>query len=218
MKVLVCSTQNEVLDIIVQLLISNKHEMGVSEDENPSRIAGMMQDFDYLVLNHTTTVNRRIISKLENREKVIEFSMAKTPMLQFRGKVVSLGIIPEAGEQPRKVVNIITDISRDGYDEVILDLFNGANFVTQDTSKFDAQVSELLVKPYILSLMARKISNLDQVPRTKEYDKILDLSRSVTNYNVESMRDLIRNSPLTGEIFSKLEENLKRVWNELSFY
>ena len=192
--------------------------MGVSEDENPSRIAGMMQDFDYLVLNHTTTVNRRIISKLENREKVIEFSMAKTPMLQFRGKVVSLGIIPEAGEQPRKVVNIITDISRDGYDEVILDLFNGANFVTQDTSKFDAQVSELLVKPYILSLMARKISNLDQVPRTKEYDKILDLSRSVTNYNVESMRDLIRNSPLTGETFSKLEENLKRVWNELSFY
>ncbi len=178
----------------------------------------MMQDFDYLVLNHTTTVNRRIISKLENREKVIEFSMAKTPMLQFRGQVVSLGIIPEAGEQPRKVVNIITDISRDGYDEVILDLFNGANFVTQDTSKFDAQVSELLVKPYILSLMARKISNLDQVPRTKEYDRILDLSRSVTNYNVESMRDLIRNSPLTGEIFSKLEENLKRVWNELSFY
>ena len=66
--------------------------------------------------------------------------------------------------------------------------------------------------------MARKISNLDQVPRTKEYDKILDLSRSVTNYNVESMRDLIRNSPLTGETFSKLEENLKRVWNELSFY
>ncbi len=63
--------------------------MGVSEDENPSRIAVMMQDFDYLVLNHTTTVNRRIISKLENREKVIEFSMAKTPMLQFRGKVVS---------------------------------------------------------------------------------------------------------------------------------
>ena len=192
--------------------------MGVSEDENPSRIAVMMQDFDYLVLNHTTTVNRRIISKLENREKVIEFSMAKTPMLQFRGQVVSLGIIPEAGEQPRKVVNIITDISRDGYDEVILDLFNGANFVTQDTSKFDAQVSELLVKPYILSLMARKISNLDQVPRTKEYDKILDLSRSVTNYNVESMRDLIRNSPLTREIFSNLEENLKRVWNELSFY
>ena len=192
--------------------------MGVSEDENPSRIAGMMQDFDYLVLNHTTTVNRRIISKLENREKVIEFSMAKTPMLQFRGQVVSLGIIPEAGEQPRKVVNIITDISRDGYDEVILDLFNGANFVTQDSSKFDVQVSELLVKPYILSLMARKISNLDQVPRTKEYDRILDLSRSVTNYNVESMRDLIRNSPLTGETFSKLEENLKRVWNELSFY
>ena len=192
--------------------------MGVSEDENPSRIAGMMQDFDYLVLNHTTTVNRRIISKLENREKVIEFSMAKTPMLQFRGKVVSLGIIPEAGEQPRKVVNIITDISRDGYDEIVLDLFNGANFVTQDSSKFDVQVSELLVKPYILSLMARKISNLDQVPRTKEYDRILDLSRSVTNYNVESMRDLIRNSPLTGETFSKLEENLKRVWNELSFY
>lgn len=218
MKVLVCSAKNEVLDIIVQLMLSNNHELDVTEEERPAKIGSMLEHYDFLVLNHTTTMNRRIISSLENREKTIEFSMAKTPMLQFRNQVVSLGIIPEAGEQPRKTVNIITDICREGYDEVIQELFNGANFVTQESSKFDAQVSELFVKPYILSLLARKISDLDQVPRTKEYEKILDLSRSVTNYNVEYMRDLIRNNPLTGDIFSKLEENLKRVWNELSLY
>ena len=218
MKVLVCSTPNEVLDVIVQLMMSNNHELDVTEEVKPAKISAMMEDYDFLLLNQTTTINRRIISNLDNREKAIEFSMAKSPMHQFRNQVVSLGIIPEAGDQPRKTVNIITDICREGYDEVIQDLFNGANFVTQDSSKFDAQVSEILVKPYILSLLARKISDLDQVPRTKEYEKILDLSRSVTNYNVEYMRDLIRNNPLTGDIFSKLEENMKRVWNELSLY
>ena len=69
-----------------------------------------------------------------------------------------------------------------------------------------------------MSLLARKVSDLDFIPRTKEYEKVLDLSRAVTNYNVDYMRDLIRNNPHTSEIFSKMEENLKRVWNELSFY
>lgn len=218
MKILISSTENELLPVLEQLISSNGHEARITMESRPSSLLGMQMDYDYIVLNQTTTVNRRIISGIENRQNLIEFSMAKAPMGQFRNRIISLGIIPEAGEQARKAVNILTDICREDYDEVVQELFNGANFVTLDSSSFDTQVSEVLVKPYILSLLSRKISDLDYIPKTREYEKMLDLSRLVTNYNVDYMRDLIRNNPHTGEIFSKMEENLKRVWNELSFY
>ncbi len=218
MKILISSSENEILEPIGQLVLANEHELTETEESRPTSLSEMADGFDYVILNQSTTVNRRIISAIENREKIIEFSMAKAPMAQFRNQVISLGMIPEAGEQQRKTVSIITDICREDYDEVVQDIFSGANFITQASTKFDSQVSELLVKPYILSLLARKVSDLDYIPKTKEYEKMLELSRSVTNYNVDYMRDLIRNNPHTSDIFSKMEENLKRVWNELSFY
>lgn len=218
MKVLISSTSNEVLPVIEQLLSGNGNEFATTGEARPEVLKELTSEFDFLMLNQTTTVNRRIISRLESREKIVEFSMAKAPILAFRDEVVSLGIIPEHGEQPRKTMSIITDISREGYDEVIQELFSGVNLVTQGSSDFDGQVSELLVKPYIMSLLSRKISDLDYIPRTKEYEQLLDLSRTVTNYNVDYMRDLIRCNPHSGDIFAKVEENLKRVWNELSFY
>ena len=218
MKILLSSSENEILESIGQLILANRHELTETGESKPSRVAEMAAEYDYIILNQTTTVNRRIISGIENREKVIEFSMAKAPISQFSNQIISLGMIPEAGEQPRKTVSIITDICREDYDEAVQEIFSGANFITQESSGFDTQVSELLVKPYIMSLLARKVSDLDFIPRTKEYEKVLDLSRAVTNYNVDYMRDLLRNNPHTGEIFGKMEENLKRVWNELSFY
>lgn len=218
MKLLVSSTDNEALHFLRQLIRSNGHELLVTGQQDPGILSGMVEDYDYFILNQTTTVNRRIASRLGNREKVIDFSMAKAPMLQFRNEIVSLGLIPETGEQPRKTMSIITDICREDYDQAVQEIFSGANFITQDSSAFDLEVSELLVKPYIMSLLSRKITDLDHIPKTPEYDRILDLSRSVTNYNIDDMRDLIRNNPHSGEIFSKMEENLKRVWNELSFY
>ena len=197
---------------------ANGHEVLITAEERPSNLSDVLVEYDYLILNQTTTVNRRIISRMDSRDKVVEFSMAKSPLLQFRDQIISLGIIPEAGEQQRRTINIITDLCREGYDEAVQDIFYGANFVTIESSKFDSEVSEVLVKPYVMSLLSRKISDLDYIPRTKEYERILDLSRSVTNYNVDYMRDLLRNNPDTGEIFGKMEENLKRVWNELSFY
>ncbi len=218
MKILISSTENVLLPLIQEILSSNNQDVSVTGEERPGALSDTMEGYDYLVLNQTTTINRRIISKMENRDKIIEFSMAKSPLLQFREQIISLGIIPEAGEHPRKTVSIITDISRDGYDETIQELFHGANFITLEASKFDDQVTELLVKPYVMSLLSRKVTDLDYIPKTEEYEKVLELSRAVTNYNVDYMRDLLRNNIHTGEIFGKMEENLKRVWNELSFY
>lgn len=221
MKICVVSEEN----FLSRFIEENSKDTGnVVERVNtgrPDHVSSLLPDFDYVVLNHRTTLNRRIIENLDDTTKIIDFSLAKTPMLRYRNRIVSLALLNDVSEnisEPRYELVVIGDVSAKNAPEIASRIFPGVATVSRTAEEHDRIMSEILVKPYVMSLLARKITDLDQAPRTGEYEMVLELSRYVTNYNVDHIRDLMRNNPFTSEVFSKVEENLKRVWNELSLY
>lgn len=220
MKIALVSPDNDNSRFLKSAMEANGCVVTATASESPEAVNSLSETSDFVVLNHTTSLNRRLMGKMNDLSKVVEFSPAKTPFLQSRGKIISLGLLAlKDGESgfSRKIV-IVGDISRNGTEGIVDKLFRGTEVLHRESEEFDKMVSELLVKPYVFSLLARKVTDLDYDPVNGEYDSILGLSRSITNYNVDYIRDLIRNNPHTGEIFSSMEENLKRVWNELSLY
>ena len=204
-----------------KIITENGNEVVRTTRHAARDIEQVSSEFDYIILNYTTSLNRRIIEDLNDRSKIIELSLAKTPMLRYRSDGVSLTLLLEAGappDEPKYDLILVTDVSSPVAGAATGKLFSGLDKLEKTAAEHDKMMSELLVKPYIMSLLSRKITDLDQKPATGEYEMILELSRSITNYNIDQIRDLIRNNPHTGEIFAGMEENLKRVWNELSLY
>lgn len=198
-----------------ELTVENVHT------SDPESVSRLLPDFDYVLMNHRTSLNRRIIEKLEDRTKIIDLSVAKTPMSRYKGQLISLALINKVGEEsgkPEYELAVIRDISTENAVAIASQIFPGVQIVEKTSDEHDKLMSEILVKPYIFSLLSRKVTNLDQVPKTGEYEMALELSRYVNNYNIDHIRDLLRNNPYTPEVFSKMEDNLKRVWNELSFF
>ena len=222
MKLCLASTANSSGRYLEEVLKSNSHNVFRTRTNNAGEIEDLLGQYDFLVLNFTTSLNRRIIENVVDRSRIVEMSPAKTPMMRYRGEIISLSILRtynRATDTGGSILTVIEDISREGTREIVEELFGTAmESMSKTAEEHDKLISELLVKPYILSLLSRKISDLDFTPTTPEYDMLLDLSRSIDNYNIDTVRDLLRNNPQTGEIFAGMEASLKRVWNELSNY
>lgn len=220
MKIALVSAEDEKAWFLRDVMLRNGFSVSLDGTQSIQEIEALSRDADFIVLNHTTSMNRRIIDNLDQREKVIELSLAKAPMKRYSGSIISLSLIDRKLPDGRfeMVPVLITDISREGSGDALDTILAGKDYLTMESGEHDKIVAEVLVKPYIISLLARKVTKPDQELFSREYGRILELSKSVTNYNINHIRDIIRNNPNSGDVFGKMEENLKRVWNELSFY
>ena len=221
MKILLASPDTAVSRIVSDLMKENGHEVEIIGGQDVRRISSRYGDADLLILNSTTSINRRIIEDLDERSKIIDMSLSKTPMARYRGQFISISVlVSQPGEESQSGGRfvLIDDLSPDNAGETLEKLFGKAQFEIKGAQENDKMVSEVLVKPYIMALLSRKVSDLDYECPTNEYGMIQDLARIVTNYNIDTIRDLLRNNPHTGEIVASIEENVKRVWNELSNY
>lgn len=221
MRITLASSGNPNMEYVRDTLEANGVEVFTTSTSSPVELKQRMDDSDFLVLDHTTTLNRRITEAMDDRSRIIEMSPAKVPMGRFRGEVISVGLMEVrtmgSGEYKYQWT-MISDITREDSDSIMPRVFGSQGFLEATAAGFDKAASELLVKPYIMYLLSRKISDLDQDPVTTHYSHLQAMSREVNNYNIDFIRDLLRNNPHTGEIFASMEENTKRVWNEMSLY
>lgn len=221
MKVCVVSEENFLSEFIAKNANGNGVTVTRINAANSESVNKILPEYDYVILNHRTSLNRRILEGINDKTRIVDLSVAKTPMLRYKGEIISMALLNCISNDIDKTeyeLSIIKDVSTENAAGVASQIFPNVVLVERTAEEHDRLMSEILVKPYILSLLTRKVTNLDQVPRTGEYEMALELSRYVTNYNVDHIRDLLRNNPFTPEIFAKMEENLKRVWNELSLY
>ncbi len=221
MKILLASPDSTIARIISDLVKENGHDVEIVGGQDIRRITSEYADADMLILNSTTSVNRRILEELDDRSKIVDMSLSKTPMVRYGGQLISISVLlqpPGDYNQTGAKFMIISDLSRDKANESLEKVFGKVQFDTKTAQENDKIVSEVLVKPYLMALLSRKVADLDYEFPTNEYGMIQDLARIVTNYNIDTIRDLLRNNPHTGEIVASIEENIKRVWNELSNY
>lgn len=221
MKVLVASPDNAVFRIINELLLKQGHTTERIGSVNIDEIVTSSEEYDYLVLNQKTSMNRRITERVDSDGKIVDLSLSKTQMKRYSGKIVSLAIVivyPGTGNEMDTRFILAEDVSVHNSDEILANLLGVLNLESMISDEIDKLLSEVLMKPYLLALLSRKVSDLDLEKPTAEYRMIQDLARIIDNYNIDQIRDFLRNNPNTGKMIANFEENVKRVWNELSNY
>ncbi len=221
MKILIASPDNAVFRIVSGKAISNGHQVERDGSTSVEHIASRYGDADYVILNQTSSFNRRVIQAIDERSKLIDLSLSKVQLKRYGGQFTSAAVLltpPDENSDSECRILLAEDASSENSVKVLEDILGDENIETSTTEGIDSTISEVLVKPYIMALLSRKVSDLDYEKPSGEYRMVQDLARIITNYNVDQIRDLLRNNPHTGKTIASFEENVKRVWNELSNY
>lgn len=221
MKVLIVSNDNLIYRIVKEYLNKKGHQIERNGSTDVQEITSASAGYDFVILNGKISINRRVIENTSKRGRIIDLSLSKGVMKRYEGQITSLSIVvvpSKNGEEERFRFLLAKDISMPESENIIGDLFGMINLESFTSTEIDKIVSEILVKPYLMALLSRKIIDLDFEDPSGEYKLVQELARIVDNYNIDQIRDLMRNNPHTGTIVAKLEENIKRVWNELSNY
>lgn len=221
MKILFASNDNAVYRAISTIIEKTGHQINRIGSTNVDEIVSGYNTNDYLLLNQVSSVNRMVLKNISDRARIIDLSLAKTSMRRYGGQFISLSVLVLPSRELRDLktrIILATDISSKDSENTIKQILGEIPIEKRTADESDKIISEVLVKPYLLSLISRKVSDLDYEMPTSEYSMVQELARLVTNYNVDQIRDMLRNNPHTGEIVASLEENVKRVWNELSNY
>ncbi len=221
MKILIASPDNAVFRVISERASSNGHQVERDGSTDLKHILSRYGDTDYLLLNQTISFNRRLIHSIENREKIVDLSLSKAQLKGYRGQFISMAVLltpPDENSDSECRILLAEDISPETASKTLSEILGSDSIESSTSDEIDSTVSEVLVKPYIMALLSRKVSDLDYEKPSGEYRMVQDLAKMITNYNIDQIRDLLRNSPDTGKTIASFEENVKRVWNELSNY
>lgn len=149
---------------------------------------------------------------------LIEISSTKDRVRKFRGKIIS--IHPMFG--PRSIGNnrfhdiiFITDISPVGSDKLVATLFPGFNIVRMTADEHDKAIADLLVKPYVFSLLAGMLDIGEYGITCTSFNALHDLAEIAITENSRVLEDTIRFNPHTREILVKIREESGRLLETL---
>ncbi len=158
------------------------------------------------------------IQKFSENVTCIEVTSIKTPMIPFRGRIIS--IHPLFG--PRSFLDVelrnivfIKDISFSGSVDLVKQLFPGFNIIETTASEHDALVAKVQVAPYLISILANLI-NCDTELKTRS-KKVLEKMAGVSNdQNPNVLLDTISRNPFSMYIIKEIQEKINEMVSELS--
>lgn len=221
MRIIIASPDNAVFRAIAGMASASGHMVERDGSTSVEHTVSKYDDADYLVLNQTSSFNRRAIRAIESRGRIIDLSLSKAQLKGYGSDFISAAVLLTPSDEKTDSqcrIMLAADISLENSEQILRGILGSETVETSTADEIDSAISEMLVKPYIMALLSRKVSDLDYERPSGEYRMVQDLARIITNYNVDQIRDLLRNNPHTGKTIASFEENVKRVWNELSNY
>ena len=173
-----------------------------NEDQLQSELT--KADFALLAVPLEETVN--IIRSFPEYRGFVDLTSMKYNMEEFSGHIISIHPLfgPES-YKTNKTIIFINDISTPDSLDKVKELFNGYRIISMNAREHDYLMSELLVKPYILSYIS-EASNTDIV--TGSYIKFLEIEKIKHNENTEIFLDTIKYNERAMEIIINIEKKL----------
>ena len=171
------------------------------------------EGFDIYFLAVPLASARKMIRLLKDGV-IIEIGSIKGPVKEFSGKLISIHPMfgPKSINDPvfRNII-YIDDLSIKDGERIIRAIFPGFRIIHMTSGEHDSAMADLLVKPYIFSLLANSIM-------AGEYDfggfsynnmkKIMDLVNSESR---QVVMDTILLNPESPEIIMKIREYLDKL-------
>ena len=151
--------------------------------------------------------------------KIIEICSVKTPMTRFRDRVISIhpmfGPISIGNPDFRNII-YVDDISPPNSIGIIEELFPDFSIESMSADEHDRLMVELLVKPYLTSILASAISKPVQWKTSctshKAFQKLASIS---ANESRGVLNDTIRHNPYSRQALDELKESLATLMKEM---
>ena len=216
MKILVIGSSGNFGSALVAYLKGNGHD--VTGVDRGQEYPGNLMEYEACFLAMPLQAISEFISRNEH-PLLIEISSVKTPLKKYSSRIVSMH--PMFG--PRSINNpefrnilFINDISPQQSLRAIESIFPGFSITSLTADEHDRLMVEMLVRPYVLSLLTIRTSSVvpDKVTCTS-HRKMLELSSISQTESREVLLDTIRLNPYSHDAIKLLKDEMERLHNEL---
>ncbi len=215
MRILVIGSSGNFGSTLVAFLRGNGHEVtGIDRDDE---IPGLLKDYEACFLAIPLNGIMEYISRNEH-PMLVEISSVKTPMKKYSNRVVSIHPLfgpSSIGNPEFRNILFINDISQPQSLKSIEFLFPGFAITSLTADEHDRLMVELLVRPYILSILSsRTSSGTTRNVTCTSHRKLLDLSSISMAESREVLLDTIRHNPYSKEALKNLRDEMDGLFNE----
>ncbi|WP_287950264.1 hypothetical protein [Acidiplasma sp.] len=183
---------------------------GVDVD-NEEKLFNYLKKSDYAFLAIPPDQEENIINKYKFFTGFIELSSVKLRFLKFKNSIISIHPLfgPRSYGKIKDIV-FINDISPPDSMGKIQNIFPDYNIISLSADKHDRLMSEILVKPYIISMISRPQNGSI---KTSSYEKYLDLCSISSQESKEILYDTILMNKYTQNVIDEIQGGLDYIKN-----
>ena len=180
----------------------------------PDFTGEMLDSVDYALLAVPIRAALNIVSSCSDPGKLVEICSVKSPFSPFSGKIISIhplfGPSSLNPQNPRNII-YIDDLSVPGSIDIIKQIFQGSTIRVMTSSQHDRAMVDLLVRPYILSLLAESSGKSQTDLATRSSRMLSEFESISSDENRDVMMDTIAMNPYSMNVLAKIRDELDRI-------
>ncbi len=182
---------------------------------NKNELNKYLEISDYAFLSVPINEEKNIIKNNPDFKGFIDLSSVKGEMAEFKNRIISIHPLfgPLSYEKNIDII-FINDISYENSIIVIKKLFKNYNVIPMKYDEHDKLISEILVKPYILSYIS---DSLNSEIKTNSYIKFIETYNIKNNENIENFMNTIVLNRNSYKIIEEMEHKLNLLKKSIKY-
>ncbi|MCL4341775.1 MAG: hypothetical protein M1431_06760 [Candidatus Thermoplasmatota archaeon] len=162
-----------------------------------------MDEVDFAILAVPVSAALSMIQGSSQREKLIEISSVKRPFKMYAGEIISIhplfGPLTIGNESFRDIVHV-SDLSVEGSEGIVSGIFPDSVMRSMTADDHDRLMSDLLVKPYILSIIGHEMGWESHDVKTGSFLKFQSVASILDSESPDVLMDTIRLNPYSADV------------------
>ncbi len=219
MKVSIIGSKGRIGSTIREKIAGGGHTILLEADRNEPISTVKLHDSDLVILAVPQDEAISLIGKYGEECTMVELTSVKSPMEKFSGKVISIHPLfgPASWENPDfNTVLFVNDISPEGSMEKIQQLFPGHNVVSVTAKEHDMSMADLLVAPYAISMIAKRIVSRQQKFVTPSFVNLQKIAAILDGENSSVVRDTMSRNEFTNMLLEQIGNEIMELRSGLN--
>lgn len=219
MKVSIVGSRGRIGSALKDKIIQNGHEITGEFNRGESPDPEILSRSDATILAVPIEDAKLIIENHGSQSRMIELSSIKVPMKKFSNGIISIHPLfgPASYSNPKfSTILFINDISESGSLDLIRNLFTTNQIVSVTAEEHDRAMADLLVAPYLISILAKRVLAAERKYATPSYTNLQKVASLLDGENPSVVGDTIALNEFTGSVIGQIEEELNRIRGDLN--
>lgn len=171
----------------------------------------ILDSVDYALLAVPVHAALTIAGDCKDPGKLVEICSVKSPFRPFAGNIISIhplfGPLTLNSGNQRNII-YIDDLSTPGSIGIIKQMFPGSSITSMSSSCHDRTMIDLLVRPYILSMLADSSGKAETDLTTRSSGMLSEFESIYEDESRDIMMDTISMNPYSMDILVKIRDRL----------